>query len=52
MVKDAIPKDIALKLCEEIREENARKKLGAEVDVSFLLQLQWKLSRVALFICK
>ncbi|WXG39642.1 MAG: hypothetical protein WED07_02210 [Candidatus Freyarchaeum deiterrae] len=28
-MKDAIPKDIALRLCEEIRLENASKKLGA-----------------------
>jgi hypothetical protein len=28
-VEEAIPKDIALQLCEEIREENARKKFGS-----------------------
>lgn len=27
-IKDAIPTEIALKLCNEIREENARKRLG------------------------
>jgi len=27
-LKDAIPKDVALQLCNEIREENARKKFS------------------------
>ncbi len=28
-MEEAIPKDIALQLCEEIREESARKKFGS-----------------------